>query len=81
MTGEFPNILRDSVCHTTSVGSCREILAHGKIVAEPDISNRERWSTACGSRLYPYVRTLGGMSLFDCNAFDPAAYARRYPVS
>lgn len=81
MTFDFPNILRDSIWHTTSVDRYREILAHGNIVVEPRIGDRERWSTACGSQLYPYVRTLGGISLFDFNGFDPVAYEERYPLS
>lgn len=34
-----------------------------------------------GREFYPYVRTLGGISLFDFNDFDPESHGERRPIS
>lgn len=34
-----------------------------------------------GAEYYPYVRTLGGVSLFDFVGFDPEAYRAQYPMA
>jgi hypothetical protein len=48
---------------------------------EPDIPDNERWSTIKGEDGYPYVRTLGGVSLFDFTQFDPETYSSLCPMS
>lgn len=53
----------------------------GAIVAEPGVSDRERWGTACGPEMYPFVRHLGGVSLFEFNNFNPKIYAETYSLS
>jgi hypothetical protein len=43
--------------------------------------DNERWSTFEGPKFYPYVRTIGGVSLFDFEGFEPEDYGRKYPMS
>jgi hypothetical protein len=57
------------------------ILATGMILPEPAIPDSERWGTGAGKEHYPYVRKLGGISLFDFNQFDPGSYEKRCPSS
>jgi hypothetical protein len=67
--------------HTTHPDHFQRILERGAIVSEPDISGSKRWKTAQGPAYYPYVRTIGGVSLFDFNGFDPDRYSEKYPLS
>lgn len=76
-----PEILREGIWHTTSVERFEGILAAGCILPEPPIPDRDRWGTACGPSLYPFVRSIGGVSLFDFSGFDEATYNEKYPVS
>ena len=69
------------VWHTTSQDRFRRILECGAILPEPDIPDKERWGTAAGPELYPYVRHIGGVSLFDFRGFDAASYSEKYPSS
>lgn len=73
--------LQGSVWHTTNSDRFREIVRSGAILPEPDVKDAERWSTSQGSAYYPYVRTLGGVSLFDFRDFDPEQYSDAYPIS
>ena len=73
--------LQGSVLHTTNQDRFSGILRSGAILPEPEIDDAERWSTLLGSAYHPYVRTLGGVSLFDFRNFDPRAYSRMYPLS
>jgi hypothetical protein len=57
------------------------ILRAGEILPEPDIPEAERWSTFDGPKHYPYVRSIGGVSLFDFSHFDADAYSARFPAS
>ena len=70
-----------AVWHTTNSERFQGILRSGAILPEPDIPNTERWSTAQGSQWYPYVRTLGGVSLFDFRGFDPDCYSDQFRLS
>ena len=45
------------------------------------LPDSERWSTKAGPEWYPYVRTLGGVSLFDLREFEPDSYRERCPLS
>src|ERR1035438_4494083 len=56
--------------HTTRPERFDRILSTGAILPEPDILDSERWANA-GPEHYPYVRTLGGVSLFDFDGFNP----------
>jgi hypothetical protein len=73
--------LRGRLWHTTHPDRFQRILKCGAIVPEPDIPDSERWKTAAGPEHFPYVRTIGGVSLFDFYKFDPDSYAEKCPSS
>ena len=73
--------LQGAVWHTTNSERFQKILHSGAILPEPTIPDRDRWSTAMGSKWYPYTRTLGGVSLFDFREFNPDQYSKDYPLS
>jgi hypothetical protein len=50
-------------------------------LSDPNTPDSERWSTSQGSDYYPYVRTLGGVSLFDFDQFDAETYSNKCPSS
>ncbi len=77
----FPNILYGGVWHTTSLPRFKEILRTGYILPEPNICDSERWGTALGAESYPYVRSIGGVSVFDFKNFDAEKYGIKYPIS
>ena len=52
-----------------------------RILPEPNLPDSKRWCTVGGSEHYPYVRFLGGISLFDFDRFDPDAYSEKCPSS
>lgn len=74
----FPQELLKGIWHTTSIERFNKILEVGYILAEPDISDKERWGTSSGSTHYPYVRKLGGISLFDFRNFSEEEYSDKY---
>ena len=53
----------------------------GAILPEPDIPDEDRWGTSKGPERYPYVRYIGGVSLFDFKGFNGEAYRQRCPSS
>ncbi|MGJ8534964.1 MAG: hypothetical protein ACSHYC_22465 [Alphaproteobacteria bacterium] len=62
------------VWHTTSKNRFKSILVEGSILVEPDLPERERYGGM------PFVRSLGGVSLFDFpSEFDIAEYYRQIP--
>ncbi len=63
--------------HTTHPERFDDILCTGAILPEPAIPDSERWANN-GPEHYPYVRTLGGVSLFDFDGFDPRTYHDHY---
>jgi hypothetical protein len=77
----FPDFLRKGLWHTTTLERFEGIRQHGAILPNPDIPDSERWHTSAGPAAYPYVRTLGGVSLFDFREFDPETYNDKYPLS
>jgi len=77
----FPAELRDGLWHTTSPNRFESIVKTGSILPEPPIPENERWKTSQGPEYHPYVRTLGGVSLFDFQGFDPEAYGQSHPMS
>lgn len=76
-----PHKLQGGVWHTTKVSRFQGILRSAAILPEPEIPDSERWSTSQGSEWYPYVRTLGGVSLFDFRKFNREQYSEEFPVS
>jgi hypothetical protein len=75
------NMLMGSVWHTTSRDRYNSIITDGFIRTNPGISDSERWKTSGGPETFPFVRHIGGLSLFDLRSFDPEAYTSRYPAS
>lgn len=78
---EFLKALGDRLWHTTSPARYEQIKAAGAILPEPPLPDSERWKTAGGPKHYPFVRSIGGVSLFDFTGFDPDVYGERYPLS
>jgi len=76
----FPKELIGKLWHTTSVERYEQILVSGDILPNPPIDDSERWKTNKGSDLFPYVRILGGVSLFDFDNFDEDDYSEKYPI-
>lgn len=73
--------LHGRLWHTTSEERLRGILRTGAILPEPrDIPNSERWKASRGPDLYPVVRFLGGVSLFDFHDFNAGRYDEEYPI-
>jgi len=66
--------LNGRLWHTTHPDRFTSILTSHAILPEPSIPDGERSFTGGGKEHYPYVRTLGGVSLFDFDQFDPDTY-------
>ena len=77
----FPTELLNGLWHTTSLERLSGILKHGSITPKPNIPDSERWCTRNGEKNYPYVRHIGGVSLFDFQGFNPDKYSQKYPLS
>ena len=73
--------LGEGLWHTTSPHRYNGILKAKAVLPEPGIPDSERWKTAAGPKHYPYVRSLGGVSLFDFKGFEPESYRSAYPMS
>jgi hypothetical protein len=74
--------LRGRLWHTTRLDRFKRILTSGAILPEPDIPDADRFAPPEKDREhYPYVRYLGGVSLFDFDHFDPEVYTRDWPLS
>lgn len=67
--------------HTTHPDRFESILISSAVLPEPDIPDGDRWKTSQGKGYHPYVRTLGGVSLFDFDQFDPESYGKKCPMS
>jgi hypothetical protein len=66
------------VWHTTHPDRWEAIVRDGFVKAEPDLPESARW----GRPEQPgYVRSLGGISLFDFGGFEPKDYDARYRLS
>jgi hypothetical protein len=77
----FPDFLRNGIWHTTSVDRFNAIVRSGSISPDPPIPDSDRWSTGNGPDSFPYVRVLGGVSIFDFTDFDEIHYGANYPAS
>lgn len=75
------DILRDGLWHTTAPERFKSILEDGHLKPEPDLADGQRHKTGNGPSHWPYVRTLGGLSLFDFVGFDAPSYEAAYPIS
>lgn len=73
--------LVDGVWHTTNQDRFLRIRECGAILPDPNISEHERWGTAVGREGYPYVRSIGGVSLFDFRGFAAESYSAEYRAS
>ncbi|WP_420406150.1 hypothetical protein [Nisaea sp.] len=73
--------LHGKLWHTTHPERFLGIIKSQAVLVEPDLPENERWGTSNGPKNYPFVRHIGGLSLFDFLNFDPAEYRDRYPVS
>ena len=77
----LPNLLHGHLWQTTSHVRYQMIIEAGCILPNPSIPDQERWNAGAGSEFYPYVRSIGGVSLFDFKGFDPEPYCKKYPIS
>jgi hypothetical protein len=73
--------LQGGLWHTTHPSYFQRILTLGAILPEPDIPESNRWKTSRGPDYHSYVRTIGGVSLFDFDGFQPEKYNKKYPLS
>ncbi|MBO8084958.1 MAG: hypothetical protein J7D61_02855 [Marichromatium sp.] len=77
----FPEILLDRLWHSTTHERYKNIFRDGAILPDPAIPDSAHWCTSKGLKHYPYVRTLGGVSLFEFRDFDPENYSEDYIAS
>ena len=77
----FPNHLMGALWHSTSLERFSRIIECGAISPTPDIPDSERWCTGNGEKNYPYVRHIGGVSLFDFLDVNLEVYSKEYPLS
>ena len=68
--------LRHNLWHQTAPARFDDIVRDGAIVAEPSIDNSTRWKTGRGPDFYPYVRHIGGVSVFDFRNVDMDDFER-----
>jgi hypothetical protein len=73
--------LHGRLWHTTHPDRFKDILTSGAILPDPNMPDSDRWGTSQGPDHYPYVRTLGGVSLFDFDQFDAETYSNKCPMS
>ena len=78
---KFLSILGAELWHTTHPDRYASIVKDGAILPEPDLEDGKRWGTGNGPENYPFVRTLGGVSLFDFSQFEDASDERKFPVN
>ncbi len=72
--------LKIGVWHSTSRERFSSIKNDGIIRVEPSLAKSERWK-AQDANYYPYVRKIGGVSLFVLNDFNPEVYSNACPMS
>ncbi|MFZ4382108.1 MAG: hypothetical protein ACOYO0_09120 [Sandarakinorhabdus sp.] len=79
--GVLHSRLHGRLWHTTSIERFCQILIYGGLIPNPPIEDAKRWKSSLGPDYYPFVRKIGGVSLFDFENFDPDSYDRTYPMS
>jgi len=78
----FPDILQNALWHTTNLERFHMIFETGFILPNPpNIPESKKWGTGAGVSSHPYIRSLGGVSLFEFNNFDPVCYGKTHPMS
>lgn len=77
----MPAVLLNQVWHATSADRWAAIRQSGAILPDPPIPDSARWHTNAGAAGFPFVRSLGAVSLFDLRAFEATSYDARYPAS
>ena len=78
---EVMETLHGGLWHTTSPERFDSISRDEEILPDPPTPDADRWGASRGPDYFPYVRTLGGISLFDFSDFDPSGYSDSYPMS
>lgn len=78
---KFPRELYGKVWHSTSMPRYEMIKAERKIIPNPDLPDSERWGTYLGPDFYPFVRSIGAVSVFDFRFFNVEQYTRNYGLS
>ena len=73
--------LKDGVWHSTSLDRYESIRKSGWLKAHPELPDELRWKTKFGADNYPFVRHIGGISVFDFKDFDAAQYENQRPMS
>ncbi len=74
--------LHGCLWHTTPPDRFARILELGAILPiHPDNSNPDGWKTLSGEPYRSYAHTLGAVSLFDFEQFDPEVYRQKCPLS
>lgn len=79
--GTLHDRLHGRLWHTTHPERLTAIINAGAILSEPPIGDANRWKSSRGPEFYPFVRKLGGVSIFDFRDFDAENYDARHPVS
>lgn len=74
-------VLADGLWHTTSLDRFAMIQQSGGLKVDPPLPDSERHKTSNGAANYPYVRTLGGISLFSFSGFSEEEYRAACPLS
>ena len=78
---DFPIELKKGVWHSTSSERYIKILESKYILPEPAIPNEERCSQVRGGKLCSFVRSIGGVSLFDFHHLNVVEYSNTYSLS
>lgn len=73
--------LHGRLWHTTPPDRFKRILGLGAILPIPENPNPDGWKTMGGEPYRSYAHTLGAVSLFDFDRFDPESYEQRCPMS
>ena len=66
--------------HTTPPDRFQRILEIGSILPIPENPNPDSWRTMSGEPYRTFAHTLGAVSLFDFDQFDPLSYATKCPM-
>ena len=74
-------VLKDRLWHTTSYDRFCMILRDGALKVEPPLPESARHKTANGPINYSFVRSLGGVSLFNFADFHMDGYESLFPLS